>query len=99
MLEKSIEKYLREQVELYSGRCRKWKSPQNNGVLDRIVQLFGKVYFVELKKSDGKISKLQELEIKWLTDNGFDATVIASKDDVDNFILRVLGEALANKST
>jgi hypothetical protein len=94
MLEKSIEKYLREQIELYCGRCRKWRSPQNNGVLDRIVQVFGKVYFVELKKEDGSLSKLQELEIKWLKDNGYNYEVIASKKEVDNFILRVLGEAL-----
>ena len=99
MRERLIEKYLKDCIEQYGGRCRKWRSPQNNGVLDRIVQVFGQVWFVELKKSDGTISKLQEQEIKWLTDNGFNCIVIASKKDVDDFIVRVLGEAFATNTS
>ena len=96
--EKSIETYLRKKVEAFGGKCRKWKSPQNAGVLDRIVQVFGQVWFVELKRPDGELSKLQEKEIKWLSDNGYKFEVIASIKEVDAFMLRVLGEALDKTS-
>lgn len=85
--EKDIERHLRKEVEKLGGKCRKWRSPQNNGVLDRIVQLpGGRVFFVELKAPNGTLSPQQERELLWLGLNGFEALVLSSKREVDNWI-------------
>lgn len=90
ILERDIEKYLRTEVEAIGGRCLKWVCPQISGVPDRIVLLNGKVYFVELKRSeDGIWAKLQIIFARWLSKNGFDYSLIQSKAEVDCFIKRI----------
>lgn len=92
-LERDIEKYLRLQVEAVGGRCLKWVCPQTSGVPDRIVLLKGKVYFVELKRSeDGIWAKLQIIFAKWLSKNSFDYSLVQSKAEVDFFIDRIKQE-------
>ena len=83
MLEKEIEKYLREQVKLRGGVAFKFISPGNVGVPDRLV-LFpnGKIIFIELKATGKKTSKIQDIQIKRIRDLGFDVYVIDSKEGV-----------------
>ena len=83
MLEKEIEKYLREQVKLRGGIAFKFISPGNVGVPDRMV-LFpnGKIIFIELKATGKKTSKIQDVQIKRIRDLGFDVYVIDSKEEV-----------------
>ena len=83
MLEKEIEKYLREQVKLRGGVAFKFTSPGNVGVPDRMV-LFpnGKIIFIELKATGKKTSKIQDIQIKRIRDLGFDVYVIDSKEGV-----------------
>ena len=83
MLEKEIEKYLREQVKLRGGVAFKFISPGNVGVPDRLV-LFpnGKIIFIELKATGKKTSKIQDIQIKKIRDLGFDVYVIDSKEEV-----------------
>jgi hypothetical protein len=60
--EKDIEKKLRKSVEAKGGYCLKFVSPGHAGVPDRIAFLPGGVIeLIEVKRSDGKISPLQEL--------------------------------------
>jgi hypothetical protein len=89
--EKEIERHLVREIEKLGGKCRKWRSPQNNGVLDRIVQMpGGRIWFVELKAPNGDLSPQQELEIRWLTNNGFRAVVLASKKEVNAWVEDIL---------
>lgn len=87
MLEKEIEKYLRDKIKNLGGIAYKFISPGNNGVPDRIVLLpCGKIIFVELKKEHGKTSNLQDMQIARIRNLGFDVRIIDSKQKVDEFI-------------
>ena len=87
MLEKDIEKYLIHKVSSLGGKAYKFTSPNNKGVPDRIVILpNGIIYFIELKNEKGKLSKLQEYQMKTLIELGCNCKVINSKIEVDNFI-------------
>ena len=49
------------------GACFKWTSPGTDGVPDRIVILpDGRVIFVELKTETGRLSPVQEYQIRRL---------------------------------
>lgn len=61
MRESVIEKALVERVKALGGMCEKFTSPSRRGVPDRIVTLpGGKIVFVELKATGGKLSVLQQ---------------------------------------
>nr|DAI02241.1 MAG TPA: Nuclease [Caudoviricetes sp.] len=87
MLEKEIEKFLVREVKKLGGISFKFISPGNAGVPDRIVILpIGKVIFVELKTDKGKLTKLQEVQIKKISDLGADARVLRGIEGVKEFI-------------
>ena len=87
MLEKEIEKYLRDKIKNLGGIAYKFISPGNNGVPDRIVLIpGGKIIFVELKNEHGKTSNLQDTQIARIRNLGFDVRIINSKQKVDEFI-------------
>lgn len=87
MLEKEIEKFLVREVKKLGGISFKFISPGNAGVPDRIVILpSGKVVFVELKTDKGKLTKLQEVQIKKISDLGADARVLRGIEGVKEFI-------------
>lgn len=90
MREAAIEAYLRDQVRAQGGRAYKFVSPGNNGVPDRLVLLpGGQAYFVELKATGRKSTKLQMLQQQRIAQLGFDVSVIDSRDAVDDFLARV----------
>ena len=87
MLEKEVEKFLVREVKKLGGISFKFISPGNAGVPDRIVILpSGKVIFVELKTDKGKLTKLQEVQIKKISDLGADARVLRGIEGVKEFI-------------
>lgn len=87
MLEKEVEKFLVREVKKLGGISFKFISPGNAGVPDRIVILpSGKVLFVELKTDKGKLTKLQEVQIKKISDLGADARVLRGIEEVKEFI-------------
>lgn len=87
MLEKEIEKFLVREVKKLGGISFKFISPGNAGVPDRIVILpIGKVILVELKTDKGKLTKLQEVQIKKISDLGADARVLRGIEGVKEFI-------------
>lgn len=60
MKEKAVEAYLRKGVIALGGECIKFVSPSHAGVTDRIVMMpRGKVYFIEVKTDNGKLTSLQ----------------------------------------
>lgn len=86
MLEKKIEKYLCDRVKAIGGLPYKFSSPAHRGVPDRIVLYRGKVYFVEVKKDDGRLSSLQKIEHERIREQGLDVFVVWNTEDVDIFI-------------
>lgn len=87
MLEREIEKKLVDGVRKLGGRAYKFVSPGNDGVPDRIVVLPGRVpEFIELKTETGRLSSLQNVQIKRLKDLGQDVRVLYGLEDVKRFL-------------
>lgn len=87
MLEKDIEKKLRDESKKRGGTAYKWVSPGHSGVPDRIVILSGgKIGFCELKRPGGTTSKLQDLQITRLKKLGCFVSVVDSFDGVTDFL-------------
>jgi hypothetical protein len=87
MLEKEIEKFLVREVKKLGGLCYKWVSPGNAGVPDRIVLLPNRpAVFVELKTDKGKLSRLQEVQIKKLRNLNAPVYILYGLKDVKGFI-------------
>ena len=87
MLEKDIEKILVKEVRKLGGLCYKWVSPGNAGVPDRIVLIPNRpVMFVELKGDKGKLSRLQEIQIKKLKAITEHVYVLKGLEEVRDFI-------------
>ena len=91
--ESEIEAYLVKSVKNKKGLCMKWTSPGNAGVPDRIVIVpGGDVYFVELKAEGkrGDLSPRQKNFIQKLENLNCEVRVIASFQEVDEFIEEVM---------
>lgn len=87
MREKEVEKYLVRKVKDNGGRAYKFESPGNAGVPDRVLILpKGKTIFVECKAPGGKLTKLQEAQIRKFDSLGHTVFVIDSYEAVDGFI-------------
>lgn len=92
MLEKEVEKYLRDEVKRIGGKAYKFVSPGNDGVPDRLVCLpGGAVAFVELKAPGKAPRPLQEKQMSFLRGLGFDVRCIDSKAGVDALIAEYRG--------
>ena len=86
MLEKDIEKILVGEVKKLGGRAYKWVSPGNDGVPDRIVVLPNRPpIFVELKSETGRLSALQQVQIKRLRELGQAVFVVKGIDGLSQF--------------
>ena len=87
MLEKTIEKKLREAVKKAGGIALKFVSPSYAGMPDRLI-LFpdGKVAFAELKAPGKKPRALQEARHKLLRSLGFRVYVIDSVEQIGGMI-------------
>lgn len=87
MLERDIEKILVNEVKKLGGRAYKWVSPGNDGVPDRIVILPGlRPMFVELKTETGRLSALQNVQIKRLQELGQEVEVLYGLQQVRDFL-------------
>lgn len=84
--ENKVERYLDSEIMKLGGITRKWVSPGVNGVPDRIVIVKGRVYFVEVKTVDGRLSSWQEREINRLIKHGVNARAVFGQDGVDQLI-------------
>jgi hypothetical protein len=91
--EKQSEERLCRKIKALGGKCLKWKSENNRGVLDRIILLPGhRFYMVEMKRKDafttGRLSTKQKQFIDELKDLGFrkQTYVIYGNEGVDQFV-------------
>jgi len=84
--ENKVEKYLDEEVVLLGGLTRKWVSPNQVGVPDRIVFIQGDVWFVEIKTNDGRLAPEQIREHQRLKDQGANVTTVYGRTGVDKFM-------------
>ena len=88
--EKLIERKLVDAVKAKGGICVKFYSAYQRGVPDRIVLMpQGRVYFVELKSTGKKPTKLQELFIGKLRSLGFIVEVIDTIEMLTEFVNRI----------
>lgn len=86
MLEKNIEKILREEVRTVGGKAYKWVSPGNTGVPDRIVIFKDRPpIFVELKTEKGKLTAVQRVQIETLEALGQKTYVLKGKKGLCDF--------------
>lgn len=85
--EADVERHLVRLVEKAGGKAYKFVSPGRAGVADRLVVLpGGRVWFVELKTSTGRLSALQQVFAADMAALGQNYTVLWSKDDATTFV-------------
>ncbi len=85
-LEKKLEKRCCDVARAHGWYTRKFSSPSNRGVPDRIFVKDGDVVFIEFKAPGNEPTRLQEHEIKELTEHGANATWT---DNIDTFKMRL----------
>ena len=86
-MEKDIEKWLGTQVTNMGCPYYKFVSPGNRGVPDRIIVVPpGFAIFVELKTDKGRISAIQEAQIKRLQRVGAPVRVVKGRADAERLV-------------
>lgn len=86
ILEKDVEAKLGKVAKRHGGLALKWVCPGWAGVPDRIVLLpHGRIYFIELKRPDGRASERQKWWANKLRGLGFDCFFLLSAEDVRSF--------------
>ena len=87
MTEKAVEARLVSGIRALGGIAYKFTSPGNVGVPDRVVILpGGEVWFVELKTETGRLSTMQEHQIKRMINIGARVAVLHGSEDVKRFM-------------
>lgn len=88
-LEKKLEKRCTDVAKARGWWSRKFSSPSNRGVPDRIFLKDGDVVFIEFKAPGNEPTNLQEHELMLIRNHGGNATWC---DNVDDFkkILKIL---------
>lgn len=82
MTEKQIEAWLGKQVKALGCLYYKFVSPGNDGVPDRIIVLpGGKVFFIELKAEQGRLTPMQSHQIGQLRNQGCLSGVVYGLSD------------------
>lgn len=85
-LERDAERLLVRGVKKLGGLCYKFTSPGNSGVPDRVVVINGSVFFVELKKPDGKLTPLQVRQHTLLREAGATVFTLHGMDEVKKWL-------------
>lgn len=90
---KGVEAEFVKQVRLNGGKAFKFVSEMNRGVSDRIVTFPGQAWFVEIKRTHGKLSPLQEKFRDYIKSLGLNHYVIYGVGDIQNFLEVVYARA------
>ena len=86
MKESELERILTDEVRKLGGRAYKWVSPGNDGVPDRIVILPDMLpVFVEMKTETGKLTALQQVQIRRLESLGQQVEVVYGAEGLVRF--------------
>jgi len=87
MLEKQIEKYLKDQVDKRGGLALKFVTPGTSGVMDRLIMLPGAIIvFVETKAPGKPLKPLQAAMKRKFEALGFRCEKIDSKEQAKQLI-------------
>ena len=90
MVEKEIERRMREMVCKRGGLFYKFVSPGNRGVHDRIIITpAGVVWFVELKTDEGRLAPLQKYQRGELKKRNANVRVLHGWEAVKEFLQEV----------
>ncbi len=84
--ESKIEKKVVAFCKKHGIYCRKFTSPSNRGVPDRVLGKDGKVFFLELKSLGNTPTSLQKHEMKQLADHGMQVAWADSYEDAVTII-------------
>lgn len=96
MEESRVERWVTDRIRRMGGRSYKWVSPGNEGVPDRIYLLpGGRIIFAELKAEKGRLSKLQEAQIRKIRSLGFTCEVIRGREGAEEFVRNLENEIRA----
>lgn len=88
--EKTLEARLAREIQARGGMALKYTSQHHRGIPDRIVLMpHGRTYFVELKSTGKRPTKLQRHAIGQLTALGFPAWVVDSTPTLESFLRTV----------
>ena len=86
-MESKLEAKLKRKVEALGGKCYKWVSPGTRGIPDRLIIMpDGGIHFVETKWGKNGLSPQQKLIQKIFNSFGLKVHVIATEDQLNNFI-------------
>lgn len=92
-LESKIEDWLVNKVKEMGGIADKFVSPANPGVPDRLIIMpNGKIYFVELKASWGRMSSIQKWQRERYMKNGADVRCIKGMEAAREFVEELKNE-------
>lgn len=87
VFESDVEARLARGVEKLGGMYLKFHPDEHEGFPDRLVLLLGMPdLWVELKRPDGRLSKMQALQHNRLKRLGREVTVLWSAEDVDRWL-------------
>ena len=90
MRESAVERKLVKGIRKLGGVALKFVSPGHAGVPDRLVLLpGGRIIFVELKTTTGRLSALQLVTHINLTELGFPVCTLHGTEEVDQFLREV----------
>lgn len=91
--EKLLEARLVREIEARGGKALKYTSQFHRGIPDRICLLpGGRIFFVELKTTGKKPTKLQTHAMEQLRQLGFESKVIDCTTDLETFLLCIDSE-------
>ena len=86
-LEKNVEAWLGKEIRKLGGLWFKFTSPGRTGVPDRIMMLWGGVYFVEMKTEKGSLSAIQKATIMQMIDvGGVSVHVVYGRAGAEEFL-------------
>lgn len=92
-VEKQIENKVCKYAKNKGMLVYKFSSPNNRGVPDRIFIYNNKCFFIEFKGTNGKLSELQKIKIKEISEQGIDVFVVNSSvlgfEIIDREVLNV----------
>ena len=86
--EKTLEARLVREIEARGGMALKYTSQYHRGIPDRIIFMpHGRTYFVELKSTGKKPTKLQRHAMEQINCLGFPAWVVDSTAELERLLL------------
>ena len=91
-LEKDVEARFHRKIKAIGGMTWKFSSMNRKGVSDRIVLYHGRVIFVEMKRTKGKMSPMQKVFETQVMDNNGEFACVYGNAGVDEFVKKLKHE-------